>query len=428
MSICKVLMCLLVVFVANGSAFSQDLQVTPQGVHDAIWTRSDTQLSSDLPKRMDLRKYLPQPGKQESQNDCVAWALGYSSYTCQISQERRRSPQAECDKFSPAFIYKSVQRDGKGLLPLDAIRFVQTTGCASMATMPQNASGVTSAAQIEAATFRAVDYEKVTSLAGIKSCIYEGYPVMLIVFLDPKFMSHDPDPAPYRWSGTKSNGLHAISAVGYDDEKQAILIMNSSGPGWKDKGFCWVSYDNLKSIDKSKWCVEAHVIKVRGSLPLTVRMAGRYGKSFQLKGDQKIYEISNNTAISPADWEIEDIVCAQNGLFALRSNQTIALLKDGSTPQNREWLHLDFGKLQTEIVTMLAADPSGTLHVLTNDGDVFEYRQAGDAPGVWQQINPPATDMAKTIDLRMAGMEVRATNEQGQVYVYHDQSGWTLAD
>ena len=160
---------------------------------------------------------------------------------------------------------------------------------------------------------------------------------------------------------------------------------------------------------------------------MTVRMAGRFGRSFQLQGDQRIYEINSRDAISPAGWEIEDVVCAQNGLFALRSNQTVALLKDGSTPQDREWLHLDFGKMQTEIVTMLAADSSGTLHVLTNDGDVFEYLQAGDAHGVWQQINPPASGIEKTIDLRMAGMEVRATNEQGQVYIYDNQNGWTLA-
>ena len=50
------------------------------------------------------------------------------------------------------------------------------------------------------------------------------------------------------------------------------------------------------------------------------------------------------------------------------------------------------------------------------------------ALGVWQQINPPTNGTAKTIDLRMAGMEVRATNEQGQVYVYDNQNGWTLAD
>ena len=126
-------------------------------------------------------------------------------------------------------------------MPLEAINFVKNTGCASMATMPQDTNGATSAAKIEAATYCAVDHERATGLTDIKSYIYEGYPVMLIVFLDPKFMSHDPDTEPYHWSGTQTNGLHAISAVGYDDEKQAVLILNSAGPDWKEQGYCWVS-------------------------------------------------------------------------------------------------------------------------------------------------------------------------------------------
>ena len=180
------------VLVTNACACGQGLQMTPRDEYDAIRTRSDTQIpgeslesihrlpqisrigsdagllriqnspslerefsppgasliqaepategndrlavsdgpGTNLPDRMDLRKYLPPPGKQQSQNDCVAWALGYSSYSCQMSQERRRSPQAECDKFSPAFIYNELQKDGKGLMPMEAINFVKNIGCA----------------------------------------------------------------------------------------------------------------------------------------------------------------------------------------------------------------------------------------------------------------------------------------------------------
>lgn len=37
-------------------------------------------------------------------------------------------------------------------------------------------------------------------------------------------------------------GGHAIAAVGYDDNKQALLIKNSWGERWGDKGYGWLPY------------------------------------------------------------------------------------------------------------------------------------------------------------------------------------------
>jgi len=463
---------LLAAFAASLSAVGQGLRMTPRDAYESIPTRSSSEnnvnsavtgrsvpeksdvsprsatdrgpltaqaLSGDigggrsnqsadpkLPASVDLRKYLPSPGKQKDQNDCVAWALGYSSYSCQICQERNRAPDAEYDKFSPAFIYNSLQKDGKGLIPLDAIRFVEKTGCASLATMPQNSDSATQTALTEAATFRAADHERAANLDDIKAYLHDGYPVMLVVFLDAGFMNYEADNLPYLWAGTKTNGLHAISAVGYDDDKQAVLIMNSSGPEWKDSGFCWVSYRNLKSIDKDSWCVEAHVIKVKGCHPIMVRTKGRFPRSFTIDKDHIVYE--KGQAISPPNWQLDDMVYAQDGLFVLRDTRTLALMSEDKSRQTRDWLHLDFGDLKNEVIAMLAADSSSLLRVLTHDGDVFEYRhQTGDALGLWQKINPPSSDTSRTVDLRMTGIELRETNQLGHVYVYKKNGVWTLA-
>lgn len=412
--------------VFSRSAPDRGPVTTPAPSSDIVGGMSSQIADPKLPASVDLRKYLPAPGKQQDQNDCVAWALGYSSYSCQICQERNRAPNAECDKFSPAFIYNSLQKDGKGLNPLDAIRFVKETGCASMATVPQNSDRATQTALTEAATFRAADHERAENLDDIKAYLHDGYPVMLVVFLDAGFMNYAADDSPYLWAGTKTNGLHAISAVGYNDDKQAVLIMNSSGTEWKDSGFCWVSYKNLKSIDKDSWCVEAHVIKVKNSHPVTVRTKGRFPRYFTMKNDHVVYE--KDQVISPANWQLDDMVYAQDGLFVLRDTRTLALMSENKSQQTRDWLHLDFGDLKTEVIAMLAADASSLLRVLTDDGDVFEYRpQTGDALGLWQKINPPSSDTSRTVDLRMAGIELRATNQLGQVYVYNNNGVWTLA-
>jgi C1A family cysteine protease len=60
---------------------------------------------------------------------------------------------------------------------------------------------------------------------------------------------------PYPWPGEKAIWGHAIVAVGYDDGKKikntvcnrettgALLIRNSWGTGWGDKGYGWLPYD-----------------------------------------------------------------------------------------------------------------------------------------------------------------------------------------
>ena len=40
-------------------------------------------------------------------------------------------------------------------------------------------------------------------------------------------------------------GGHAMAVVGYDDDKQALKVVNSWGPIWGSAGFGWIAYDYL---------------------------------------------------------------------------------------------------------------------------------------------------------------------------------------
>jgi C1A family cysteine protease len=48
---------------------------------------------------------------------------------------------------------------------------------------------------------------------------------------------------PFPKQGDQVEGGHAIMAVGYDDAKKALLIRNSWGISWGDKGYGWLPYD-----------------------------------------------------------------------------------------------------------------------------------------------------------------------------------------
>lgn len=95
-----------------------------------------------------------------------------------------------------------------------------------------------------------------TVLANVKSYVAAGIPAMFGFYGFPSFDSSDiKGGIPYPCPGERAEWGHAIVAVGYDDNKKiknikcnktttgALLIRNSWGTTWGDKGYGWLPYD-----------------------------------------------------------------------------------------------------------------------------------------------------------------------------------------
>ncbi|HEV8582870.1 MAG TPA: C1 family peptidase [Thermoanaerobaculia bacterium] len=93
-------------------------------------------------------------------------------------------------------------------------------------------------------------------LASVKKYLAAGIPSMFGFWGFPSFGSSDVKGGiPYPCSGEQVQWGHAVVAVGYDDAKKikntqcnktttgALLIRNSWGTGWGDKGYGWLPYD-----------------------------------------------------------------------------------------------------------------------------------------------------------------------------------------
>lgn len=464
--------------VANACVSGQGLQLSPTEVYDSIPTRSPIpsesetepfgpiergpfvmspgssqpggpvvgespkgEIHDDLPAA-DLTRFLPPVGEQIQDGDCVAWALAYASYSCQICQMRHRgNPTAQWDIFSPAFVFNQLDANEKGLIPIDAVNLVKKEGCASLVTMPPGRNPPTATARVEAANFRALIHERARDLGDLRAYLDEGYPVVLVVRLDSEFRSLNASAEPYKWSQeSKSNNFHAVTAVGYDDRKSAVRIMNSWGTKWKDKGYCWVSYTSLEKIDPASWCAEAHVVKVKSPHPIAVQTpetARTDSRSFLLKSDQKVYEKVDGEyrpVTLETDPKIIDVVCDDSDLFVLRHDKKVDILQDRGPHTDgryRQWLHLTYGPMANETASMLAATSESTLYILTSDGDVIEYHERRTPDGELVRINPPINDQSTTIDLRILGSRLRAITTSGKVFVHEidDNVGrWTTAD
>ncbi len=95
-------------------------------------------------------------------------------------------------------------------------------------------------------------------LASIKRWLYYGFPCMFGFYGFPSFnYTNVKGGIPYPCPGERAIWGHAIVAVGYDDgfkikntkcNKEttgALLIRNSWGPYWGDKGYGWIPYDYI---------------------------------------------------------------------------------------------------------------------------------------------------------------------------------------
>lgn len=95
-----------------------------------------------------------------------------------------------------------------------------------------------------------------TVLANVKKYLAVGIPSMFGFFGFPSFsQSNVKGGIPYPCQGEKAEWGHAIVAVGYDDDMKiknlncnkettgALLIRNSWGSIWGDKGYGWLPYD-----------------------------------------------------------------------------------------------------------------------------------------------------------------------------------------
>lgn len=225
-----------------------------------------------LPSKKDLSEFLPKPETQEF-NDCVGWAVGRACFSYQMALSRRRKPKEPHDLFSPTYIYSQINMGSDGGSYIyhtskpNAVSLVLLKGCASEATAPYDRSSTgwnetpTTAAHDEAQNFRAYYHERLTNMTAIKRSIVENHPVVLSIRTDDTFYS-SVDTSIYQWSGDSTSGHHAICAVGYDDSKSAVKLLNSWGDSWKNDGFCWVNYSEFSTIGNDKWLKGAHLIRV----------------------------------------------------------------------------------------------------------------------------------------------------------------------
>ena len=207
-----------------------------------------------LPPSIDLSANFPPVGNQGIQNSCVGWAVGYALKSFQERLEERWE-FGPATMFSPAWIYNQINGGSdQGSHIHEALRLIVDEGAATLTTMPyierDYRSQPTDRATREARQYRAENLGRVPGTLQIKAALFNRHPVVIGMRVHENFNRLSGTNPVYSTFSGPVVGLHAVTIVGYDDNRfgGAFKVINSYGTGWGDDGYFWLPYEHFRRI------------------------------------------------------------------------------------------------------------------------------------------------------------------------------------
>jgi C1A family cysteine protease len=236
-----------------------------------------------LPPSADLRALCSPVFDQSNLGSCTSQAIAGMLEFLELQAERQNLQSSETfgdnqyDPISRLFIYYNErlkegdpQNDG-GAQIRTGIQVIKTVGFCRESLWPyiEDKFSVKPAdeAYAEAQKHRAIYHFRLNDLNDMKTCLANGYPFVLGIAVYESFMSEQTAstgivqmPTPFE----SCEGGHAVMCVGYDDSKNCLIIRNSWGPTWGDKGYFYLPYDYITTpgLADDFWTVRQNKNKV----------------------------------------------------------------------------------------------------------------------------------------------------------------------
>lgn len=205
-----------------------------------------------LPAKVDLRtggKISP-IYDQGDLGSCTAFAMGLG-----LRETMANMAGQPANRLSALYMYYkerelrgSVDED-TGAYMIDGMQVLKANGDCLETTQPYITSNFkqkpTAKAETEAAAYKIADYTLLNNLDEMKAQLAAGRPAVFGFMVYNSFMTPAvaktgkmPMPKP----SEQVIGGHAVFIVGYDDAQKVLIIKNSWGSGWGDKGYFYMPY------------------------------------------------------------------------------------------------------------------------------------------------------------------------------------------
>lgn len=209
--------------------------------------------ASHLPPVADLRAtgFLPRVEDQGQLGSCT---MNASTSAMEFLYRKAQKPQPELSRLFGYYaervkIESTPASEDSGAMIRDSMKSLMMYGVCFETTWPYEVDKFSveppKAAWEEALKHRITSYYRVTGLTGIRSCLAEGYPVV-IGFSVPESMEGEETGTTgivqYPSGSEPIVGGHAVLVVGYNDASQLLMFQNSWSTTWGDQGYGYLPY------------------------------------------------------------------------------------------------------------------------------------------------------------------------------------------
>lgn len=208
----------------------------------------------ELPGKVDLRATCSEIGDQGKLGSCTAWAMGRG-----LREYMENKNHEAYTQLSPLYFYYKEREiegsinDDAGATITDGMTVLKDNGIAPEVDWPyvieKFAVAPPAVAEANAAKFKVAKTLPIRGLDQVKNQLASGNTVAFGFRVFKSFMGKDVASTgimPMPKQGEQLMGGHAVLAVGYDDEKKVLIVRNSWGTKWGDKGYFYMPYDNMK--------------------------------------------------------------------------------------------------------------------------------------------------------------------------------------
>jgi hypothetical protein len=209
---------------------------------------------TQVPDKVDLRQYCTTVENQGQIGSCTANAtVGAIEYL--YKKRDGQSPD-----LSRLFVYFNARRIrgtvymDAGSQICDAMASVLSFGVCCEDIWPYNVNAFmmepSPAAYQEAKLHEAMQYSRVDGIEGAITALASGFPVVFGTILPERCYAEAektglvPTPTGEEIANVQGGG-HCMLIVGYDKPRKMLIVRNSWGESWGDRGYCQIPFEGL---------------------------------------------------------------------------------------------------------------------------------------------------------------------------------------
>jgi C1A family cysteine protease len=237
---------------------------------DYIYTQLIGAAAAEPPVAIDYRSNLPPVFDQEQRGSCVACA---SVWTIKAYEEMKQGDYPKTG-LSAAFLYSMCkQNDGmpseEGTQPKTAMQVLKKYGVCQEAIMPYSTltdlaepqvPEVSSQALDAAVAFQiqtyaqlcsAYDLDRSQTLDAMRQALKREGPFMIAILVCDNFEPDEHNFLPLPKGMVR--GGHAVGIVGDLPDRGCLILRNSWGAEWGEKGYAYLPYEWISSTSFMSW-------------------------------------------------------------------------------------------------------------------------------------------------------------------------------